>query len=109
GFIEDPVRDRFPLTYTGDAGNDVVQALQVLDVDRRPHVDSGVEQLLDVLPALGMPRPWFTLDEIRVRKLVHQQCRWCAAQRRIEIKLAPRDTVKSGLQERQLLEPVDQA
>jgi hypothetical protein len=38
-----------------DAGNlrdDVVEALDVLDVDRRVDVDSRVEELLDVLPSL---------------------------------------------------------
>ena len=33
-------------------GDDVVEALQVLDVDRRDHRDARVEQLLDVLPPL---------------------------------------------------------
>ena len=38
----------------GNARDDVGEALEVLDVERRPDVDAGVEQLLDVLPALGM-------------------------------------------------------
>ena len=38
----------------GDARNDVGEALEVLDVERGPDVDARVEQLLDVLPALGM-------------------------------------------------------
>ena len=36
--------------------DDVVEALEVLDVDRRDHVDAGVEQLVDVLPALLVAR-----------------------------------------------------
>ena len=40
------------LLDAGDLGDDVVQAFQVLHVDRRDHGDAGVEQLLDVLPAL---------------------------------------------------------
>ncbi len=35
---------------------DVVERLEVLDVERRDHVDAGVEQLLDVLPALLVAR-----------------------------------------------------
>ena len=42
------------LLDAGDLGDDVVEALQVLDVDRGDHGDAGVEQLLDVLPALGV-------------------------------------------------------
>ena len=37
--------------------DDVVQALEVLDVDGRDHVDAGREQLLDVLPALLVRLP----------------------------------------------------
>ena len=36
----------------GDLGDDVVQAFQMLDVDRGDDGDSGVEQLLDILPSL---------------------------------------------------------
>jgi len=38
----------------GDARDDVGEALDVLDVERGPHVDMRVEQFLDVLPAFGM-------------------------------------------------------
>ena len=37
---------------TGDLGDDVVEAFQVLDVYRGDHRDPGVEQLLDILPPL---------------------------------------------------------
>ncbi|MCY1420907.1 hypothetical protein D9M71_365440 [compost metagenome] len=56
GLIEQPVGHRFPDANAGDAADDVVQAFQVLHVHRRPDVDAGVQQLLDVLPALGMAR-----------------------------------------------------
>ena len=39
-----------------DPLDDVVERLQVLDVDRGDDVDAGVEQLLDVLPALLVAR-----------------------------------------------------
>ena len=42
------------LLDAGDLGDDVVEAFQVLDVDRGDDGDAGVEQLLDVLPALGV-------------------------------------------------------
>ena len=52
----------------GDAGDDVVERLEVLDVERRDDVDAGVEQLLDVLPALLVARP----RGVGVRVLVDQ-------------------------------------
>jgi hypothetical protein len=49
-----PVRYRLPLHHPGDSFNDIVEGLEVLQVDGRDHVDSCVQQLLDVLPALGI-------------------------------------------------------
>ena len=48
----DLVGDRLALRDAGDPLDDVVERLEVLDVDRGDDVDAGVEQLLDVLPAL---------------------------------------------------------
>ena len=42
--------------HAGDALDHVVHRLEVLDVHRRDHVDAGLEQLLDVLPALRVAR-----------------------------------------------------
>ena len=47
----------------------VVQALQVLDVDGRDHVDAGVEHLVDVLVALVVAQA----GGVRVRELVDQR------------------------------------
>ena len=38
----------------GDARDDIGQTFEMLDIERRPDVDAGVEQFLDVLPAFGM-------------------------------------------------------
>ena len=48
----DRVGDRLLLLDTRDLLDDVVHRLEVLDVDGGDHVDPGVEQLVDVLPAL---------------------------------------------------------
>ena len=53
--VEDRVGHRLAHADAGDLGDHVVQALDVLDVDRRVDVDAGGEQLLDVEIALGMP------------------------------------------------------
>src|SRR5262249_14127863 len=44
GVADDLVGDRLPLAHAGDALDDVVDRLEVLDVDRRDDVDAGVEQ-----------------------------------------------------------------
>ena len=67
GLVEEGVGHRLPDADAGDAADDVVQALEVLDVERREDVDAGGEQLVDVLPALGMARA---------------RRRWCARARR---------------------------
>ena len=46
------VRDGLAHPDAGDAGDDVVEALEVLDVQRRDDVDAGIQDLVDVLPAL---------------------------------------------------------
>ena len=51
---DDLVGDGLPLPYAGDRLDDVAQRFQVLDVDGGDDVDAGGEQLLDVLPALGV-------------------------------------------------------
>ncbi len=52
---DDGVRDGLSLSHAGDALDDVVERLEVLDVDCRDHRDSGGQQLLDVLPSLLVP------------------------------------------------------
>ena len=67
GSLEDRVGHGLAHGDAGDLRDDVVQALEVLDVERRVDVDAGVEQLLDVLPALGVARA---------------RARWCGPARR---------------------------
>ncbi|MNM67889.1 hypothetical protein D3C81_794330 [compost metagenome] len=54
GFLQHPVRQGFAHLYAGDIADLVVEAFQVLDVDRGVDVDAGGQQFLNVLPALGM-------------------------------------------------------
>ena len=55
GFVEDPVRKRLADPDVRQLENAVVQALEVLNVDRRDDVDSGREYFVDVLEALAVP------------------------------------------------------
>lgn len=50
----DLVGDGLLLPHPGYRLHDVTQGLQVLDVDGGDHVDAGLEEFLDVLPALGV-------------------------------------------------------
>ena len=78
GRAHDLVGDRLALLDAGDLLDDVVQRLEVLDVDRRDDVDAGVEQLLDVLPALLVARA----GDVGVRELVDERDLRAAARAR---------------------------
>ena len=54
GPVENAVRHGFAHPDAGDLGDDVVQALDMLDVERREDIDAGGDQLLDIEIALGM-------------------------------------------------------
>src|SRR5207244_11626726 len=54
GLVEDAVGHRLAHPYPGDLGNDVVQAVDMLDIQRRENIDTGGDQLLDVEIALGV-------------------------------------------------------
>ena len=77
------VRDRLALAHSGDAFDDVAERLEVLHVDRRDDVDPGGEELLDVLPALGVARA----GRARVRQLVHHAHLGCPREHRVDVEL----------------------
>ena len=86
GLVEHAVGEGLADADAGELEDEVVEALEVLDVDRRDDVDARVEDLVDVLVALGVPRP----RRVRVRQLVDER----------ELGRAPDDGVHV-----QLLEP----
>ena len=104
GLVEERVGHRLPDVDAGDAADDVVQALDVLHVERREDVDAGGQQLVDVLPALRMARA----RHVRVRELVDQDQRRTPRQRRIEIELRQRAVLVRDLRARQDLEALQQ-
>ena len=67
----------------GDARDDVGEAFEMLDVERRPDVDAGVEQFLDVLPALGMA----AVGRVGVGEFVDDDELGLARQRRVDVEL----------------------
>ena len=86
GLLENGIRHRLPDDDAGDLGDDVVEALHVLDVDGGVHVDAGGEQLIDVLPALGMTRA----RGVGVGELVDQDQRRPASEGAVEVEVAER-------------------
>src|SRR5215469_6847391 len=69
GVLEYPIRDGFADPNAGNLLDNVVEALQMLDVEGGPDVNAGGEQFLDVLPSLGMATPGY----IGVGKFVNQE------------------------------------
>lgn len=88
GVADDVVGNRLALDDSRDLLNNVVQALQMLDVDRGEYVDSGVAQRLDILPAFGVAGS----GRVGVGQLVHQRHPRCTCQngiRSISSRIVP--------------------
>ena len=112
GGADHRVRHGLPLRHAGDLLHHVVQRLQVLDVQRGDDVDPGGQQLLHVLPALGVLRP----RHVGVRELVDQRDLRVAGQHRGQVHLlehraavadrGPRDDLQPGQQRRGVHPPV---
>ena len=83
GALEHRIGHRLADDHAGDLRDEIVQALDVLDVQRRVDRDAGVQQLEDVLPPLGVARA----RGIGVRQLIDQDHGGAAGQRRIEVEL----------------------
>jgi hypothetical protein len=83
GTADDLVGHRLLLAHPGDLLDDVVDALQVLDVDRGEHGDPGGQQPLDVLPALLVARA----GDVGVRELVDERDLWRAGEDRVHVEL----------------------
>ena len=81
--VEEAIRHRLPHQNAGDTAHYVVEALQMLDVDGGKHIDARLQQLLHILPALGMAG---ALD-IAVGQLVHQHHGRRPGQYPVQIKL----------------------
>src|SRR6185437_10598433 len=86
GRLQDPVRNGLAHGDAGDARDDMGEALEMLDVERRPHVDARVEQLLNVLPALGMA----AVGRVGVGELVDDDQLGLALESGVEIELLER-------------------
>ena len=75
----------------------------MLDVDGGQHCDAGVEDVLDVLPALGVPRAGC----VGVGELIDQDDRRTAGQHRVHVELGQRDPAMGQLTAGQDLQPAE--
>ena len=104
GLLQDEVGDSLAHGDAGDARHDVGEALEMLDVERRPDADARVEQLLHVLPALRMP----AVRSVGVGELVDDDQLGLARQRRVQIKFLEGAAVVFDPASRQNFEPFDE-
>ncbi|OIQ86261.1 hypothetical protein GALL_319020 [mine drainage metagenome] len=100
GVPDHAVRDGLPLAHAGDRVDVVVQRLEVLHVDGGDDVDPGIEQLLDVLPALLVPGA----GDVRVRELVDHRDARGAPEHRVDVELGELASLVGQRAARHLLE-----
>ncbi|MCY1290775.1 hypothetical protein D9M70_399350 [compost metagenome] len=94
GLLQHPVRHRFAHLHAGDVAHLVVEAFQVLDVDRGVDVDAGIQQFLDVLPALGVA----AAGGVAVGQLVDQRQLRRIGEQAVEVQLGELDAAVLGAQ-----------
>ncbi len=83
GLVEHQIRHRLAHADARDLRHDVVQALDMLDVERGVDVDAGGEQFLHVEIALGMP----AARRVGMGEFVHQRDLRTALQERVQVHL----------------------
>src|ERR1035441_8949714 len=83
GFIHHPIRDGFADADSGNVPDLVVETFQVLHVHGGEDADSGVEQLVHILPALGV----LAAGDVAVGELVDHRHGGLAAQHGLGIHL----------------------
>ena len=84
--IEHPIGNGLPDADAGDAADHVVEAFDVLHIDRGQDVDARGQQFLDVLPTLRVTRA----GGIAVRQFIDDQHGRVAGQRGVEVEFAGR-------------------
>ena len=109
GLVEHVVRYRLALTDTRNLRDQVVETFEVLDVERRPHIDAGVAEFRNVLPALGMPRRRLAVDQVRVRQLIDQQDPGVTLQRGVEVEFLAHHAAIADRLQRQALQRLEHA
>ena len=104
GIFEDRVGHRFANADAREGCDDVIQALDVLDVDRRIDIDPRIQQFFDVLIALGMA----TARCVAVRQFIDQNEPRPPLEDRVDIHLAKAVPLMVDTTARDDLMPVDE-
>ena len=104
GLVEHQIRHRLAHADARDLRHDVVQAFDMLDVERGVHVDAGREQFLHVEIALRMPGTW----RVGMGQLVHQRDLRTALQERVQVHLVQDMAVILDPRAGEHLEPLEQ-
>ena len=86
GLVDDRIRHCLAHPDAGDPGDDVVQAFDMLDVERGVDIDAGGDQLLDIHVTLGMP----AARSVGVRQLIDQRQLRASCQQGVEVHLLQR-------------------
>lgn len=105
GQLQHLVWHRFAYGDAGDPRHDIGQAFQMLDVERRPDMDTRIEQLFRILPALRMP----AFGRIAMGEFVEDQEFGTAHQSPIQIELLQLASAIFEQTARQHLQPLQEA
>ena len=104
GQVEHPVGDCLPHGDAGNLSDHIVEAFDVLDIERRPDINPGFEQLFNILPALFVT----TSVSVRVGEFIHKEQVGTASQGRIDRKLPQSDAAIRGFSQGECFEPGQQ-
>ena len=104
GPIEHGIRQCLTDDDAGDLRDDVIEAFDVLHVERGVDVDAGREQFVHVLPAFRVPKS----VGVGVCQFIDEDEPRLPSQRRIEIEFAEHDAAVGDLFMRKLFETLEQ-
>ena len=104
GPVEQGVRHALAHAHARYLLDDVGVALDVLDVDGRPDGDAPVQELLDVLPALRVPRA----GRVGMGQLIDDRDRRMPRDQAVEVELLEDDAPVLDPPQGQQLDPLDE-
>jgi hypothetical protein len=104
GPVEHAIRQRLADRDPADLLDQVLDALQVLDVDGGDHINAGVTQVLDILPSLAVAQA----GRVGVSQLVHQHDLRAAGEHRLQVHVLQRGPAVLDLDPRHDLQAWDQ-
>ncbi len=81
GLVDDRIWHRLAHADTGDAGDHIVQAFDVLHIERCVDIDTGGDQFLDIHVAFWMAAAW----RVGVREFIDQRQLRTACQQGVEV------------------------